>query len=84
MEWLTLNILRLRGRLDGAVFREEGVEWKVLKAQWKSSLGCIVVFYYDVAAAAASGVDEDDLHDDHEFVEHSSVDEIMEWCAGSE
>ena len=51
---------------------------------WKSSLGCIVVFYYDVAAAAASGVDEDDLHDDHEFVEHSSVDEIMEWCAGSE
>ena len=66
--------------LHGAVFREEGVEWKVLKAQWKSSLGCIVVFYYDVAAAAASGVDEDDLHDDHEFVEHSSVDEVMEWC----
>ena len=40
--------------------------------------------YYDAAAAAASGVDEDDLHDDHEFVEHSSVEEVMEWCAGSE
>ena len=33
--------------------------------------------------AAASGVDEDELHDEHEFVEHSSVEEVMAWCTNS-
>ena len=59
------------------------MEWRVLKAQWDSGLGCIVVYYYDAAAAAASGVDEDELHDEHEFVEHSSVEEVMAWCTNS-
>ena len=69
--------------LDSAVFREDGVEWRVLKAQWDSGLKCIGVYYCDVAAAAASGVDEDELHDEHEFVEHSSVEEVMAWCTNS-
>ena len=73
-----------RAFLDESSFHDEGVEWRVMKAQWDSSLGCIIVFYYDVAAARSAGVDEDDLHEDHEFVEHSTIAEVMEWVKDSQ
>ena len=68
-----------REQVEGSTFEDEGVTWKVMKAQWDSSLGCIIVFYYDHDSALRDGLDEDDLHEDHEHVEHSSLEEVLSW-----
>ena len=65
--------------LQDAAFEECGVTWHVLKAQWDDSFEEIIVFYYDALCASSAGVLEEDLDEDHEFVEHSSVGELMEW-----
>ena len=69
-----------REQVEGSTFEDEGVTWKVIKAQWDSSLGCIiVVFYYGHDSALCDGLNEDDLHEDHEHVEHSSLAEVLSW-----
>ena len=37
------------------------------------------MFYYDHDSALRDGLDEDDLHEDHEHVEHSSLGEVLSW-----
>ena len=51
----------------------------MLKVQWDDSLDCIVVFYYDYDSAQQEMVSEDELHEDHEYVEHSSLAEVLSW-----
>ena len=68
-----------RERLENSTFDDEGVTWKVLKVQWDDSLACIIVFYYDYDSATREMVDEDELHEDHEYVEHSSLAEVLSW-----
>jgi hypothetical protein len=66
--------------LVGRVFEDEGT-WKILKVEWDSGLDSIIVFYYDFNAAKREMIDEDDLDEDHEYVEHSSIEEVMEWMS---
>jgi hypothetical protein len=66
----------------GAEFEDEGVEWSVLKVQWDDDLDCIIVFYFDTLSVEHAMIDIDDLHEDHEFVEHSSMKEVLEWIGG--
>ena len=68
-----------REQLEGSTFDDEGITWKVLKVQWDDSLACIIVFYYDHDSATREMVDEDELHEDHEYVEHSSLAEVLSW-----
>ena len=68
-----------REQLEGSTFDDEGITWKVLKVQWDDSLACIIVFYYDYDSATREMVDEDELHEDHEYVEHSSLAEVLSW-----
>lgn len=65
--------------LRGSVFDDEGITWKVLKVEWDDDLGSIIVFYYDHDSATREGLDEDELHEDHDYVEHSSLEEVLDW-----
>jgi hypothetical protein len=66
--------------LVGRVFQDEGT-WKILKVEWDSGLDSIIVFYYDFNAAEREMIDEDDLDEDHEYVEHSSIEEVVDWMS---
>ena len=50
-----------------------------MKVQWDDSLDSIIVFYHDMQSAEREMIDEDDLHEDHEYVEHSSLEEVLSW-----
>ena len=68
-----------RAALQASTFEDEGITWKVLKVQWDDGLDSIIVFYYDYDAAKNELLDEDELHEDHEYVEHSSLEEVLKW-----
>ena len=68
-----------REQLEDSTFEDEGITWKVMKVQWDDSLDSIIVFYYDMQSAEREMIDEDDLHEDHEYVEHSSLEEVLSW-----
>ena len=67
--------------LSGSVFNDDGITWTVLKVQWDDALDSIIVFYYDSDSAQRELIDEDSLHEDHEYVEHSSLEEVLSWIA---
>ena len=68
-----------RESLQGSEFDDEGITWKVLKVEWDDGLDSIIVFYYDLDSAKREGIDEDDLSEDHDYVEHSSLKEVLSW-----
>ena len=70
-----------REQLEDSTFEDEGITWKVMKVQWDDSLGSIIVFYYDMQSAEREMIGEDDLHEDHEYVEHSSLEEVLSWIS---
>ena len=43
------------------------------------SMDSIIVFDYDYDSAIREGVDEDELHEDHEYAEHTSLEEVLRW-----
>jgi hypothetical protein len=82
--------------LSGTTFTEDAVDWKVLAPLWSEAQKVVLVWYYDEAAAAAAGVNEDSMRTFAAAVscgvkdpgpcpsplERSSVMEIREWiCA---
>ena len=69
--------------LEKGAFEDDGVLWKVLKVELDDDLDSIVVFYYDIEAAKAEVVGESELHEDHEYVEHSSMAELLGWIKKS-
>jgi len=69
-------------QLVGAAFEDEGTIWQVLKLQWEMldhADDQLVVYYYDKLAVESEDICVDDLDDEHEHVEWSSVDEIKKW-----
>ena len=82
--------------LSGTTFTEDAVDWKVLAPLWSEAEKVVLVWYYDEAAAAAAGINEETMHTFAAAVscgvedpgpcpsplERSSVMEIREWiCA---
>ena len=67
--------------LNGTVFNDEGITWKVLKVQWDDKLDSIIVFYCNYDSAQRELIDDDSLHEDHRYVEHSSLGEVLGWIA---
>jgi hypothetical protein len=65
--------------LQDTVFTDDGITWKVLKVQWDDALDSLIVFYYDFDSAQQEMIDDDELHEDHEYVEHSSLEEVLGW-----
>jgi hypothetical protein len=74
--------------LEGEEFEEDGVDWRVLSVRWSSSTEEVVVWYYDVVEAEASGVSEEGMSEAIESgescdcLEYSSVKEIRRWIKG--
>ncbi len=76
--------------LQGELFSEDGIQWKVLEVEWSGKDRTAVVWYYDVLKAAQQGVTEDSMVDasvvkrnSMEPLERSTVAEIREWIAQS-
>jgi len=76
--------------LEEVVFEEDGVDWRVLCVRWSSTSEEVVVWYYDVVEAEASGVSEEDMSEaiesgvacDFNCLEYSSVKEIKRLIKG--
>ena len=47
--------------LSGTTFTEDAVDWKVLAPLWSEAEKVVLVWYYDEAAAAAAGINEDSM-----------------------
>ena len=47
--------------LEGEVFEEDGVDWKVLAVVWDADEEEVVVWYYDVEMAADGDLSEDEM-----------------------
>jgi len=47
--------------LEGEVFEEDGVDWKVLAVVWDADEEGVVVWYYDVEMAADGDLSEDEM-----------------------
>ena len=70
--------------LADAEFEEDGRDWKVLKVQWGEEDECILVYYYDAGEVADDDdCDENDLDEDHSYVERSSMKEVLDWIKKS-
>ena len=70
-------------------FEEDGVDWKVLTAEWDTELEEVVVWYYDVDMAADGDLDEEEMNLarteglDLAPLECSSVAEVQRWIKES-
>jgi hypothetical protein len=67
----------------GSQFEDDAIEWVVLKVQWDDNVAEMAVFYYDKVAVESSEVDVDDLDDESDEVERSSVNEVKSWIKNS-
>ena len=67
----------------GAQFEDDAIEWVVLKVEWSEKYNEMVVFYYDKTAVGSSEVDLEDLDDESDHVEYSSVKEVQKWIKTS-
>ena len=47
--------------IEGEVFEENGVDWKVLAVVWDADEEEVVVWYYDVEMAADGDLSEDEM-----------------------
>ena len=71
--------------LEGEVFEEDGVDWKVLAVVWDADEEEVVVWYYDVEMAADGDLSEDEMDLarteglDLGPLECSSVTEVKGW-----
>ena len=68
--------------LVGGEFEDDGVLWRVLEVGWDAAVEQVVVWYYDIAATAAT---EEELKEDldQDCIEHSSVREVEKWIEES-
>ena len=71
--------------IEGEVFEENGVDWKVLAVVWDADEEEVVVWYYDVEMAADGDLSEDEMDLarteglDLGPLECSSVTEVKGW-----
>jgi hypothetical protein len=69
--------------MAGCEFEDEAIEWVVLKVEWDNTVDDMAVYYYDKTAVQASGIDVNELDDDSDEVERSSVAEVRKWIANT-